>query len=146
MDLGVNSNATYKIIRLFFVLAKKRVMQKQFVLLFVFLIGISGAGLAQSTRDVKTKPNPPAPRYQATKKEKKGFFLFRIFQKKQSESSEVEQFRANVRRRIQKRAKEEQKAANNPQYSNPLYFGHKKPPKKRKVGKKKFCKECGLVN
>jgi hypothetical protein len=31
-----------------------------------------------------------------------------------------------------------------PQYSNPMYFGHKRPPKKHKPGKMKFCKECGM--
>ena len=31
-----------------------------------------------------------------------------------------------------------------PQYSNPLYFGHKRPPKKRKPSKMKFCKVCGI--
>ncbi len=31
-----------------------------------------------------------------------------------------------------------------PQYSNPMYFGHKRPPKKRKPGKMKYCKECGI--
>jgi hypothetical protein len=33
-----------------------------------------------------------------------------------------------------------------PQYSDPTYFGHKKKPKKRPVGKRKFCKECGIVH
>lgn len=31
-----------------------------------------------------------------------------------------------------------------PQYTEPAYFGHKKPPIKNPPGKKKFCKECGL--
>ena len=31
-----------------------------------------------------------------------------------------------------------------PQYSDPSYFGHKKKPKKRPPGKKKFCKECQM--
>ena len=31
-----------------------------------------------------------------------------------------------------------------PQYSNPAYFGHKRPPKKRPANKMKFCKECGI--
>ncbi len=29
-----------------------------------------------------------------------------------------------------------------PQYNNPMYFGHKRPPKKNPVGKRKYCKEC----
>ncbi len=31
-----------------------------------------------------------------------------------------------------------------PQYSDPSYFGHKRPPKKRPPHKMKFCKECGI--
>jgi hypothetical protein len=31
-----------------------------------------------------------------------------------------------------------------PQYKDPLYFGHKRKPKKRPPGKQKFCKECGM--
>ncbi len=45
-----------------------------------------------------------------------------------------------------KRRKKEAKEMKKPQYSNPLYFGHKKKPKKRPVGKRKMCKECGIVH
>lgn len=31
-----------------------------------------------------------------------------------------------------------------PQYTEKMYFGHKKTPKKRPIGKRKHCKECGL--
>lgn len=31
-----------------------------------------------------------------------------------------------------------------PQYSNPLYFGHKRAPKKHSYKKIKFCQECGI--
>lgn len=44
-------------------------------------------------------------------------------------------------------AKEKRKAEKQmmkPQYSDPMYFGHRKPPKKHKPGKMKYCKECGL--
>ena len=43
-------------------------------------------------------------------------------------------------KKYEKMSKEMEK----PQYSYPSYFGHKNPPKKRKPGKKKFCKECRL--
>ena len=33
-----------------------------------------------------------------------------------------------------------------PQYSDPSYFGHKRKPKKRGPGKRKFCKECEIVH
>lgn len=42
--------------------------------------------------------------------------------------------------------KKKEKDAAKPQYTNPAYFGHKKKPKKRKRGKRKFCKECGIVH
>lgn len=45
-----------------------------------------------------------------------------------------------------KRYKKEAKLAEKPQYSDPSYFGHKKKPKKRPVGKRKFCKECQIVH
>ena len=31
-----------------------------------------------------------------------------------------------------------------PQYSDPSYFGHKRPPKKHRAGKIRYCKECGI--
>lgn len=31
-----------------------------------------------------------------------------------------------------------------PQYSDPSYFGHKRPPKRRPNGKTRYCKECGI--
>ena len=47
---------------------------------------------------------------------------------------------------VAKKYKKEAKLARKPQYSNPLYFGHKKPPKKRPLGKRKLCRECGIVH
>ncbi len=31
-----------------------------------------------------------------------------------------------------------------PQYSDPMYFGHKRKPKKRPPHKMKLCRECGI--
>ena len=45
-----------------------------------------------------------------------------------------------------KRYKKLEKDMRKPQFSDPSYFGHKRPPKKRPPGKKKFCKECGMVH
>ncbi|MCK5280496.1 MAG: hypothetical protein KAQ62_15750 [Cyclobacteriaceae bacterium] len=52
-------------------------------------------------------------------------------------------------KRMEDNAKKNQKIAKEmkkPQYSDPTYFGHKKKPKKRPPGKKKFCKECGMYH
>lgn len=113
------------------------------VCLLGLFFGVTGFGYAQSTREVKNTPKAPAPRYQSAKKTNQGFFLFNLFKKKQTEPNEIEEFRKRMKD-LSKRKAKEQKLAEDPQYSNPLYFGHKKPPKKRKNGKKKFCKECGM--
>lgn len=47
------------------------------------------------------------------------------------------------RRKEKKRIMEEMKK---PQYRDPSFFGHKKKPKKRPVGKQKLCKECGIYH
>jgi hypothetical protein len=52
-----------------------------------------------------------------------------------------ELMKANAKKN-EKIAKEMEK----PQYSDPTYFGHKREPKKRPPGKKKFCKECGMTH
>lgn len=45
-----------------------------------------------------------------------------------------------------KQNKKEAKLMLKPQYSDPMYFGHKRKPKKRPPGKRKFCKECHLTH
>ena len=37
-----------------------------------------------------------------------------------------------------------EKNGDSPQYSDPQYFGHKRPPRKRPANKMKFCKVCGI--
>jgi hypothetical protein len=49
--------------------------------------------------------------------------------------------------RVQKAAKAKKRTLRKlakPQYNNPLYFGHKNPPKKHAAHKMRFCKECGI--
>lgn len=45
---------------------------------------------------------------------------------------------------VEKARRKNERMMEKPQYSDPLYFGHKRPPKKRKASKMKFCKECGI--
>lgn len=45
---------------------------------------------------------------------------------------------------VRKTRKKEARELMKPQYSDPLYFGHKNPPKKHKPGKIRYCKECGI--
>lgn len=106
---------------------------------FFFLVGVL---FAQNTRSVDA-PNPPRPQYQSAKKEKKGIFASKKSSKSKSGKSEVEEFRSRLQKVYKQRAKEEYKM-DKPRYKDPTYFGHKKPPKKRKVGKQKFCKVCKI--
>ncbi|HEU5292410.1 MAG TPA: hypothetical protein VFU05_17305 [Cyclobacteriaceae bacterium] len=45
---------------------------------------------------------------------------------------------------IAKQERKAEKEMEKPQYSDPLYFGHKRPPKKRPPSKMKYCKTCGI--
>jgi uncharacterized protein HemX len=45
---------------------------------------------------------------------------------------------------LEKTKRKNEKLSQKPQYSDPSYFGHKRPPKKRKAGKLKYCRECGI--
>jgi hypothetical protein len=45
---------------------------------------------------------------------------------------------------LEKTRRKNEVAMSKPQYSDPMYFGHKRPPKKRKPGKMKYCRECGI--
>jgi hypothetical protein len=50
-------------------------------------------------------------------------------------------------KRVEKVAREKQRMLRKmaaPQYSNPLYFGHKRPPKKHIASRMRYCKECGI--
>jgi hypothetical protein len=45
---------------------------------------------------------------------------------------------------LEKTRRKNEKLSQKPQYSDPSYFGHKRPPKRHKAGKLKYCKECGI--
>lgn len=45
---------------------------------------------------------------------------------------------------VAKQERKNEKEMQKPENSDPMYFGHKKPPKKRPPEKMKFCKVCGI--
>ena len=119
-------------------------MKFWFLFLFVFL---SGSWLfAQTSRENKD-PGKLEKDLGATykvessssKKKKVKNSIARDFDRK---IEEYEKRMVQNAKRNEKMAKEMKK----PQYSDPTYFGHKKKPKKRKAGKKKFCKECQMYH
>lgn len=106
---------------------------------FFLFFGIYAFG--QSTRDVAA-PTPPKPMYQAEKKSSRKIGL-KLFRKKPQDP--VAEFRTRMED-VAKQRKKDAKLAEKAQYNNPLYFGHKKPPKKRPMGKRKLCKVCLIVH
>ena len=49
-------------------------------------------------------------------------------------------------KQVAKDKKKSIKILKKPQYSDKSYFGHKRPPKKRPLSKRKLCKVCGIVH
>jgi len=116
--------------------------------LVVMLLLFGSAAMAQSrdqgnSREPSSKTDRGATYdVQMAKQKKKGkskYSLASDYDRKVEEHHQL--MKANAKKN-EKIAKEMEK----PQYSDPTYFGHKKEPKKRPPGKKKFCKECGLVH
>ena len=50
------------------------------------------------------------------------------------------------KRKLKKGYRRMARIMNKPQYRDHAYFGHKRKPKIRPVGKRKFCDECGIVH
>jgi hypothetical protein len=119
--------------------------------LFIFLSLTFTVSIAQSKRNKKQQepseiqtPNTQPTALSPT--EQKRVYAPKASRKK---SSPGPTYSAEARyyERMEKleRAKEkEEKIKAKPQYSDPMYFGHKRKPKKSKPGKMKFCKECGI--
>ena len=106
--------------------------------LCICLLSLSVVGYSQNTRSEKNPYSNDIKNYKI-KKEKKN--IFPILRRK--EKTEIEEFR----RRVQKAYRENEKISRElekPRYANPLYFGHRRPPKKRPLGKQKFCKTCRI--
>ena len=120
----------------------------KYKIIFIFLLVIcSTAVYAQSKKNSKKKQKPEYDRgatyeIESSKKSKKK-------KAKYSLAGEYDQKVEEYHKRMEANAKKYKKMAKEmekPQYSDPSYFGHKKKPKKRPPGKKKFCKECGMYH
>ena len=121
-------------------------MKFHFLIVLIFLS--SGIVFAQSKskKEKKNKEKVEIDRgatysveTEKVKKKKAKHSISKSFDKK------VEEYE----KRMVKNAKKNEKMAKEmkkPQYSDPTYFGHKKKPKKRPAGKKKFCKECQMYH
>jgi hypothetical protein len=95
-------------------------------------------GQTPNTLSPNTQAAPRQPEKSKKSKQSSGMFAKKTLSPEQDFRKRMEAVAAQRR----KAEKEMQK----PQYSDPMYFGHKKKPKKRPVGKRKFCQECGIVH
>lgn len=105
------------------------------------LIVMSFESMAQTTRDPNQFEQSSSTSVKAEKKKKKNSknsHRYKI-------DNAVKEYEELMKTNVKKRAKIA-KGMKKPQYSDPSYFGHKKKPKKRPVGKRKMCKECGIVH
>ncbi len=115
------------------------------IIVYSILFTLAAVVIAQNTRSTETR-QPPKAQYQSVKKEKKS-----IFQKKKKSNqlavTSREEFRANVQKRQREKAKIQYKIAKverKEAKKGVSFFRHKRPPKKRPVGKQKFCKVCKM--
>jgi hypothetical protein len=122
---------------------------KKLIYIGFLLIFISAFAQAQTTYPTRTskgesyskKSEYSMPSKKSSKKAKKAY--------KNSYTGQFDRKIEEYEDRMQANAKKYKKMSKDmkkPQYSDPSYFGHKNKPKKRKPGKKKFCKECQIVH
>jgi hypothetical protein len=90
---------------------------------------------AQTSQPTSLNPSTPEKKY-GPKKTKKGKLAQPTYGSEEAYFKRMEE--------LQKTRRKNEKMLDKPQYSDPSYFGHKRPPKKRPPHKMKFCKECGL--
>lgn len=118
---------------------------KKALLLSTFLFCVSWNSNAQNKSENSFAPaEEEHSAIQRKTMKKKGKKSFRAAFNK-SMDDKVKQYE----KRQKKNARDEKKKALamlKPQYSDPSYFGHKKKPKKRPPGKRKFCQECGITH
>ena len=121
-------------------------MLARFILLFVFTL-LAGSSFAQSSKKKKDaeesdlqQPNSFDPNYQPTERSKKKSKSQTTVKPSRSPDKEFYERMAQIEKTRQKN----ERMMDKPQYSDPMYFGHKKPPKKHKPSKMKYCKVCGI--
>jgi len=119
------------------------------LLLLVLLLGVTSVGYAQSSKKKKKNSSPE----QASPTSIDPNSSSSAYAPKKSKSNTKKSFGATHdserdfyerREEVAKTKRKNERMMEKPQYSDPTYFGHKRPPKKRPANKMKFCKECGI--
>ncbi|MDH3708664.1 MAG: hypothetical protein OER04_02185 [Cyclobacteriaceae bacterium] len=128
----------------------------KYVLLVVVMLGTYSWGQAQSNK--KKKKSETQQQIQAAPSSRDPGSSSNIFkgERKRVKSNSKNKYGGLEAKAIQdyqqlkkanaKKYRKIERIKDKPQYSDPSYFGHKRKPKKRPVGKRKLCKECGIVH
>ncbi|TRX61308.1 hypothetical protein FNH22_04435 [Fulvivirga sp. M361] len=123
------------------------------LILTSFLILVYSASSYAQSKEEKSSSNPNSFSPYSSKEEKTQVRQIKKRQKKKSFrnsfNKDMDQKIKEFDKRMQanaKMARKKEREMQKPQYSDPSYFGHKRKPKKRPVGKRKFCKECSIVH
>lgn len=113
------------------------------IICIAFLMGLAFSAEAQSRKEKSKEEYDRGATYEVktsksrVKKNKSKNSIDKSYDQKVVEYEKRLEANAKKNKKISKEMKK-------PQYSDATYFGHKKPPKKRPPGKKKFCKHCQL--
>jgi len=131
-------------------MAGRKLFVMRYVLLILLLIGSVSMVHSQSEKDrKKQKQEIQVPKHSPSSRDPGSsdnlFRGERKFSKSGNslEAKAVQEYQQRMKQNTRKYNKIERQK-DNPQYSDPMYFGHKRKPKKRPVGKRKFCKVCGI--
>ncbi len=123
----------------------------KYLLIITFSCFLLTAGMAQSKVSKKDSKNAPSSRSASSVDIRSENSIFmdtkKSAVKRKADVKTMDDLKQEAKERMMANAKKNEKIAKEmekPQYSDPSYFGHKNPPKKRKPGKKKFCKECKI--
>lgn len=121
-------------------------MRKQIILCMLALLTVSGVTFAQSKKKKKKKEdtdqqmpnslgsNLPEKDYTPKKSKRRS-----VGPNYESDVEYKKRMEATVKQKIKN-----ERLMETPQYTDPSYFGHKRPPKRHKPSKMKFCKVCGI--
>jgi len=118
----------------------------------VFFVLLTGTALAQTFTPDNRRPSMPTSLHPVSPESAKAPRLAGKTARKyrthslKHDGSHIETYEEYVARmkRTVKMIRRNEKLIKRPQYSNPMYFGHKRPPKKHKPSKMRFCSECGI--
>lgn len=109
-------------------------------LLFLFTLCFSTSLMAQTSIDVLEEADKTIKKRHVLPTVPKHQFTYDVYYDRLVVEYE-ERMKENIKK-YRAMAREMEK----PQYSDFSYFGHKRKPKKRPVGKRKFCQECEIVH